>query len=541
MRATRRAVMLDTVDRGVERFGLQPPQPYNPKESQTTVRHAPVLLTVFDGFGVNPSRAHNAWALARTPHLDHYFASNPHTVLQASGLAVGLPDGQFGNSEVGHLTLGAGRVLEQDLVRIAGAVCDGSLREKPAWNAMLQAGKRLHLVGLISDGGVHSHIEHLLGILQILAQDGVVPVIHMITDGRDTAPRAALGYLEQVQAALQGLGVGTIASVSGRYCAMDRAKQWDRTERAWRAMVMAQGMPADTPQQAIESAYARGEGDEFIQPTVIAGHSGIPADEPVLLLNFRSDRARQLAAALALPGFDAFERNGAVVRSLTCMTEYSADFPFPTLFEPQIPEQVLAEVLSEAGKKQFHCSETEKYPHVTYFFNGGREPTYPGEERIIVPSPTVATYDQQPDMSASKVADMLIDAMRSNRFDFALVNFANGDMVGHTAQREATVRAVETLDLQSHRVFRVALELGWRVILTADHGNCDELVDPVTGEPHTQHTEYPVPFLIMGEGDVKLRTGRGLADVAPTVLDLLGVPQPPIMTGRSLIRKGGLL
>ena len=505
------------------------------------MKNTPVLLTVFDGVGVNPSRAHNAWALARTPHLDHYFSSNPHTVLQASGLAVGLPDGQFGNSEVGHLTLGAGRVLEQDLVRIAGAIYDGSLAQMPAWQAMLQQTGRLHLVGLVSDGGVHSHIEHLTGILPLLAEAGIEPVVHMITDGRDTAPMAALRYLAVVERALSELGTGTIATVNGRYCAMDRAKNWDRTERAWLAMVLGQGMTADSPRQAIESAYARGEGDEFIQPTVIAGHGGIPRDEPVLFLNFRSDRARQLAAAFGLEDFDAFDRRGAGVRQLTCMTEYSPEFPFPVLFEPQIPEQVLAEVLSEAGKAQFHCSETEKYPHVTYFFNGGREPVYPGEERVIVPSPKVATYDLQPEMSAPKVADTLIEAIRSSRYDFALVNFANGDMVGHTARREAVIRAVETLDLQSHRVFRVALEHGWRVILTADHGNCDEMVDPVTGEPHTQHTEYPVPFLIMGEDGIRLRTGGGLADIAPTVLDLLGLPRPPVMTGRSLIKRGGLL
>jgi 2,3-bisphosphoglycerate-independent phosphoglycerate mutase len=497
----------------------------------------PVLLAIFDGFGLNPSRAHNAWALARTPHLDHYFASYPHTVLQASGRAVGLPDGQFGNSEVGHLTLGSGRVLEQDLIRIANAMYDGSFAQLPAWQDMLADCKRLHLVGLVSDGGVHAHIEHLLGILALLRQTRVEPVIHMVTDGRDTAPRAAPGYLAELERALASLGRGYIATVSGRYCAMDRARHWDRTERAWRAMVLGQGVMAATAREAIEGAYTRGEGDEFIQPTVLAGHRGIASDEAVLFTNFRSDRVRQLSAAFGLDDFDGFDRGGVCLQKLVCMTEYDARYPFPLLFSPQTPRQVLAEVLSDAELAQLHCSETEKFAHVTYFFNGGRETPFPREDRIIVASPEVATYDLQPEMSAPGIADQLIGAIRGGKHDFIVTNFANADMVGHTARRESIIRAVETLDLESHRVFRVALENNWRILLTADHGNCDEMVNPDTGEPHTQHTEYPVPFLIMGEGPVRLSTGRGLADIAPTILELLGVPQPPDMTGRSLILK----
>ena len=500
----------------------------------------PVLLAIFDGFGVNPSRAHNAWALARTPHLDHYFSSYPHTVLQASGRAVGLPDGQFGNSEVGHLTLGSGRVLKQDLVRIANAIYDGSFEQLPVWQSLLTKNNQLHLVGLISDGDVHSHIEHLLGILALLRKCDVEPVIHMVTDGRDTAPRAALESLAEVEKALGSLGKGRIATVTGRYCAMDRAKHWDRTRRAWEAMVQGRGLSAATPREAIENAYARGEGDEFIQPTIIAGFEGIGESEPVLFFNFRSDRARQLCAAFGLRDFDDFDRPGAGIETVVCMTEYDATYPFPVLFKRETPEQVLAEVLSDAGLAQLHCSETEKFAHVTYFFNGGHEPPYPLEDRVIVPSPEVATYDQQPEMSASKISDQLIKAIRGGQHSFIVANFANGDMVGHTARREAIVRAVETLDLESHRVFRVALENNWRILLTADHGNCDEMVNPNTGEPHTQHTEYPVPFLIMGEGPVRLSTGRGLADIAPTILELLGVPQPPAMTGRSLILKKGL-
>jgi 2,3-bisphosphoglycerate-independent phosphoglycerate mutase len=322
---------------------------------------------------------------------------------------------------------------------------------------------------------------------------------------------------------------------------MDRAKYWDRTERAWKAMVLAQGFTAENAHAAIEDAYARNEGDEFIQPTVIVGHGGIAIDEPVLFFNFRSDRVRQLTAAFGLDDFDAFERNGICLKNLYCMTEYDASFPFPVLFPSVMPEQVLAEIISDAGLAQLHCSETEKFAHVTYFFNGGREPPFPLEDRIIVPSPEVATYDTQPEMSAPKIAEQLIGAIQSGKYSFIVTNFANADMVGHTARREAIIRAVETLDIESHRVFRVALQNDWRIMLTADHGNCDEMINPNTGEAHTQHTEYPVPFLIMGEGPVRLSTGRGLADIAPTVLQLLGVPQPRVMTGRSLILKKGRL
>ncbi len=500
-----------------------------------------VLLAIFDGFGVNPSRAYNAWALSKTPHLDHYFASYPHSVLQASGLAVGLPDGQFGNSEVGHLTIGAGRVLEQDLVRIANSIYDNSFQQIPEWQSLLENTSRVHLLGMVSDGGVHSHIEHLLGILHLFKDIEVEPVVHFITDGRDTAQRVALNYLPKLEAAFKKIGKGKIATVSGRYCAMDRAQHWDRTQRAWEAIVLAEGLSAEDPVEAIQSAYERGEGDEFIQPTVIKGHHGIAENEPTLFFNFRSDRARQLSAAFGLSEFTGFERKNVGLRKIYCMTEYDATFPFPVLFKTHIPDNVLAELISNAGLKQFHCSETEKYPHVTYFFNGGREPPYPGEDRKIVPSPQVATYNMNPEMSAAPIANELIAAIESDQYAFAVVNFANADMVGHTADLEATIRAVETLDLQSHRVFQVALQKGWKIIVTSDHGNCDEMIDPVTGEPNTQHTVYPVPMLLMGAGPAQLRIGRGLADLAPTVLDLLGLPQPSSMTGHSIIRKGGIL
>ncbi|MGC8592143.1 2,3-bisphosphoglycerate-independent phosphoglycerate mutase [Acidithiobacillus sp.] len=502
----------------------------------------PVLLVIFDGFGLNPNRAYSGWAQARTPHLDHYFASHPHTALQASGRAVGLPDGQFGNSEVGHLTLGSGRILKQDLVRISDSLEDGSFGRLPAWQKILQGSQRLHLLGMISDGGVHSHIDHLLAILPLVTAAGVEPVVHMITDGRDTAPQCADGFARQVEDLLRKLGKGFIASVCGRYYAMDRAGYWERTQKAWAAYMRGDGLHAGNAVAAIQEAWKRGEGDEFIQPTLIGDpeRARIGPNEPVFFFNFRSDRMRQLSAAIAMPDFTHFDRGTAGPRRALCMTAYNDEYPFPVLFPTEFPYRVLAEVVSDAGLRQFHCAETEKYAHVTYFFNGGREEPFPGEDREIIPSPKVATYDLQPEMSAPQVADRIISAVESGLYAFVLVNFANGDMVGHTAKIPAIIRAVETLDLQFHRVVQAALARGFRIILTADHGNCDEMVDPVTGEPHTQHTVYPVPFLLIGEAGARLGIGRGAADVAPTVLDLMGIAQPEQMTGRSILLKKGI-
>ncbi len=502
----------------------------------------PVLLVIFDGFGLNPNRAFNGWAQAHTPHLDHYFASFPHTALQASGRAVGLPDGQFGNSEVGHLTLGSGRILLQDLVRISDSLADGSFAQVPTWQNMLKGTKRLHLVGMVSDGGVHSHIEHLLDILPLVVAAGVEPVVHMITDGRDTAPQCADLYARRVEETLHQLGKGRIATVCGRYTAMDRAGYWDRTEKAWAALLRGKGLTADRAEAAIHSAWKRGEGDEFIPPTIIGDpqQNRIVADEPVFFFNFRSDRMRQLSASVAMPDFKHFDRQGEAARRALCMTSYNDEYPFPVLFPPEIPDRVLAEVAIDAGLKQFHCAETEKYAHVTYFFNGGRENPFPGEDREIIPSPQVATYDLKPEMSAPQVADRIITSLESGDYAFVLVNFANGDMVGHTAKIPAILRAVETLDLQFHRVLQVAQRQGFKVILTADHGNCDEMVDPVSGEPHTQHTVYPVPMLLIGEPGAHLGIGRGTADIAPTILELMGLPQPKAMTGHSILLKHGI-
>ncbi len=502
----------------------------------------PVLLVIFDGFGLNPNRAYNGWAQAHTPHLDHYFASYPHTALQASGRAVGLPDGQFGNSEVGHLTLGSGRILLQDMVRISDSLADGSFSSIQNWQNILQNTRRLHLVGMVSDGGVHSHIDHLLEILPLVVQAGVEPIIHMITDGRDTAPQCADVFVQILEKRLQELGSGKIASICGRYTAMDRASHWDRTQKAWAALLKGEGLQSANALSAVQEAWRRGEGDEFIQPTVIGKpqENRIAADEPVFFFNFRSDRMRQLSAAVAMPEFEHFDRGSEQARTALCMTSYNDAYPFPVLFPPEIPTKVLAEVISDAGLQQFHCAETEKYAHVTYFFNGGREEPFSGEDREIIPSPQVATYDLQPEMSAAKVADRIIAALESDQYHFVIVNFANGDMVGHTAKIPAILRAVETLDLQFHRITQVALQHGFKIILTADHGNCDEMVDPVTGEPHTQHTVYPVPMLLIGHEGVKLGIGRGTADIAPTILDLMGLSQPSEMTGKSLILRDKL-
>jgi len=503
---------------------------------------SPVLLMIFDGFGVNPSKLDNGWYHANTSHIDKYFVTNPHTVLQASGTAVGLPDGQFGNSEVGHLTLGAGRILEQDLLRIAYAIRDGSMVESPVWQALLQDTNSVHLIGLVSDGGVHSHISHLLEMLPLIVKAGVEPIIHMITDGRDSPPKSALKYLQQLEEKLQELGSGRIATVSGRYWAMDRAGNYDRTEKAWRCIVQGKGFRAGSATEAIENAYARNETDEFIKPTYIdaSSQSAIQIDDHVLFFNFRSDRARQLCSAFTSTEFNHFQRNGKKLKNLTCLTQYNKEFTCSFLFLPHYPQDVLAQVISDAGLKQFHCAETEKFPHVTYFFNGGNEHCVEGEDQVMIPSSSVATYDLKPEMSTPQVADRVIEAIHTEQYDFILVNFANGDMVGHTAQMDKICEAIEVMDTQAYRVFEAALSKGFRVMLTADHGNCDEISDPLSGEANTQHSVYPVPFLLIGEPDIRLGIGRGLADVAPTVLEIMGLTKPPHMTGRSLILKQSL-
>lgn len=496
------------------------------------------ILIILDGFGVNPSKKYNAVYEADTPRFDEYFGQYPHTTLQASGRAVGLPDGQMGNSEVGHMTIGCGSIVKQDLVRLDDAVLDGTLANNPALlGALTQAkaaGRPLHLIGLVSDGGVHSHLNHLEGLLRACKVHGVTPVVHAITDGRDTAPKAARPFIARVQAILAETG-GQIASICGRFYAMDRDKRWERTKLAWDAYVHGIGTPAADPLSAVDDAYAAGQGDEFITPRLMPGAATMQAGDQVLFFNFRNDRPRQMSEALALDSFKGFERGDAGLVSLTTLTEYDEKYPFPIMFAPERPTINLAGVVSEAGCKQFHCSETEKYAHVTFFFNSGREQPYPGEDRLVIDSPRVETYDLKPEMSAPEVADAVVAALGKNEYGLVVVNFANGDMVGHTAVPGAVVKAVEALDREVGRVLDAAVANGYSVLMTADHGNCDEYIDPLTGEPNTQHTVYPVPCLIIDEVNWRLSTGGGLANIAPTLLQLMGLPKPAGMTGSSLL------
>jgi 2,3-bisphosphoglycerate-independent phosphoglycerate mutase len=504
----------------------------------SNVPRSKTILMILDGFGVNPSKKYNAVYEADTPKLDEYFGKYPHTTLQASGRAVGLPDGQMGNSEVGHLTIGCGSILRQDLVRIDDAIEDGSFAKNHSLLNALNAAKRdnrpLHLLGLVSDGGVHSHISHLIALLKACMEHGVKPVLHAITDGRDTAPKAAKQFIQHVLAVMEMTG-GEIATVTGRFYAMDRDNRWDRTKIAWDAMVNGIGTPATDALQAIDDAYAAGENDEFIKPRILPNASLIQSNDPVLFFNFRNDRPRQIAKALAAEDFKDFDRGSFEPVSLTTMTEYDKRLLVRVMFSPERPATNLAQTISLAGLKQLHCAETEKYAHVTFFFNGGRERTYAGEERIVIDSPKVETYDLQPEMSAKEVADTVINAVEQNQYCFIVVNFANGDMVGHTAIPDAVIKAVETLDREAGRVLDAAVANGYSVILTADHGNCDEYIDPLSGEPNTQHTVYPVPCLIVDKAQWRLSTEGGLSNLAPTVLQLMGLPKPDGMNSKSLL------
>ncbi len=511
----------------------------------------PVLLVVLDGWGLRAERESNAIAVAGTPSMDALVREFPSTQLLTSGLSVGLPEGQMGNSEVGHTNLGCGRIVYQDLVRINRAVEDGSFFQN---DALLQACRRakahggaLHLMGLVSDGGVHSSLDHLQACLDLARREGVARcLVHAFMDGRDTPPSSGVEYMRQLERRLDSAGYGCVATVHGRYYAMDRDKRWDRVAQAWAAMVRGEGYRAGTGLAAVESSYAHGETDEFIKPTVIVDADGKPVGtikdgDAAVFFNFRSDRARELTRALADPGFKEFER--PVVPQLSayvCMTQYDETFPWPVAFPPQVIEQIFPELVSKAGLKQVRCAETEKYAHVTFFFNGGRETIYPGEDRILVPSPReVRTYDEKPEMSAREVTDKLCAALATGTYGFALVNYANPDMVGHTGVMEAAVKAVRVVDECVGRLWQVARAQGMAMLVTADHGNCEMMTDPVTGQPHTAHTLNPVPF-ILADPDyrgARLRSKGVLADVAPTALQVMKLPQPKEMKGLGLIQR----
>ena len=505
---------------------------------KATIRNRAMLL-ILDGFGTNPSKANNAVLQARTPKIDEYFSQHPHTVLEASGEAVGLPPGQMGNSEVGHMTIGCGSIIKQDLIRINDAIADGSFFEmSPLRRALENAKKKegyVHIIGLMSDGGVHSHISHTIALMKLCHEIQVRPILHVITDGRDTPPKSAKKYIELLNNVLNEVN-GIIATLMGRYYAMDRDRRWERTIKAWEALVNLKGEKCTNAIDAIDKAYARGETDEFITPSVLGNALPMTAESEVLFTNFRNDRPRQLSKALAKPDFSGFDRGPDFEPiKLTKMTKYSKEYLGPVIFAPRKPETNLAEVISQQGLFQFHCAETEKYPHVTYFLNGGQEEAYEGEDRKMVPSPKVATYDLQPEMSAEEVADETIKAINNESYALIVTNFANADMVGHTAVKEAVIAALEALDQHVGRVLDAAIEQGISVLLTSDHGNSDEMIDPRTKEPHTQHTTYPVPCLVIDNGAWNLANGQGLSAVAPTILELMGIDQPNSMTGESLL------
>ncbi|MGF1642026.1 MAG: 2,3-bisphosphoglycerate-independent phosphoglycerate mutase [Thiotrichales bacterium] len=496
------------------------------------------LLIILDGFGLNPSKKNNAVYEARTPRLDEYFSRHPHAAIEASGRAVGLPVGQMGNSEVGHLTLGCGAIVRQDLVRIDDAIKDGSFFSN---NVLLDAirdaksrARPLHLIGLVSDGGVHSHTTHLLALIRMCREAQVIPMVHMITDGRDTPPKSATNYLDELERALQAAG-GQIATIAGRYFSMDRDRRWDRVKKGFDLVVHGIGRTVPSAREGILGAYTLGQTDEFLEPMILPGATTIAARDALVFFNFRNDRPRELALALGQEGFEEFDRGDYHPITVTSMTAYDSKLLSPIVFPPERPKNTLAKVISFAGYKQFHCAETEKYPHVTYFFNGGREPAHAGEDRKVVPSPQVTTYDLVPEMSAAAVADEVIKAIETGCYAFVLVNFANGDMVGHAALRDPIIRAVETLDTQAGRVLDAAVANDYSVVLTADHGNCEEYIDPLTGEPNTQHTTYPVPFLVVDSHNWRLATGGGLSNVAPTILQLMGLQKPDGMDTDSML------
>ena len=502
----------------------------------------PVVLIVLDGWGVAPPGPDNAVSLAATPVFDRLTAEYPHGVLEASGPAVGLPPGQMGNSEVGHLNLGAGRVVYQDLTRISLAIEDGSFYEnrvlRQACAKAAGRGSRLHLMGLVSGGGVHSDMGHLEACLELARREKVRDVVvHAFLDGRDTPPRSARGYLATIQAVMDRLGVGRYGVISGRYYAMDRDTRWDRVKLAYDALAYAEGFFAADAQAAVEAAYGRGENDEFVRPTIVAPEheSRVRDGDVCLFFNFRPDRARELTRAFTERGFAEFDRGAhPPAVDFVTMTRYKKEFPLPAAFPPENPEHVLSEVLAENGLRQLHIAETEKYAHVTFFFNGGVEREAEGETRILVPSPReVPTYDHKPEMSAPGVTDALVEQLEADAFDFVVVNYANADMVGHTGVIAAAVKAVETVDACLGRVVEAVDRLGGACLITADHGNSDHMLEP-DGSPNTAHSTNLVPLVATVPG-VRVREGGRLCDLAPTVLALLGVEQPREMTGRDLL------
>jgi 2,3-bisphosphoglycerate-independent phosphoglycerate mutase len=509
--------------------------------------NGPVVLIILDGWGCSSDKAGNAIAAARKPNWDRLWSDCPHARLDGSGISVGLPGGQMGNSEVGHLNLGAGRVIYQDSTRISHAIETGGFATNPALtgavDAAVEHGGRVHVLGLLSPGGVHSHEEHIHAMIRLAAERGAREILlHAILDGRDMPPRSAAASLEKAEAVLAETGRGRIASVVGRYYAMDRDNRWERVRAAWNLIALGEaGHTAATAMQALEAAYARGEDDEFVAATRIApagGEADGMADgDAAVFMNFRADRARELTRAFIEPGFDGFGRSRVPqLSAFVTLTRYQADFDCPVAFAPERPRNGLGEYLASLHRKQLRIAETEKYAHVTFFFNGGREEPFAGEDRMLVPSPHVATYDLKPEMSAPEVTDRLVAAIREGGYDFILCNYANADMVGHTGRFDAAVKAIEALDVCLGRVAEAVREAGGEMLMTADHGNAEKMADESTGQAHTAHTTNLVPLVYLGR-PARLEDGV-LADVAPTVLALMGLEQPAEMSGHSLVRFG---
>ena len=506
--------------------------------------YKPVALIILDGWGIREMEHGNAVVQARTPNYQSWLHSRERSILDASGMAVGLPDGQMGNSEVGHLNLGAGRIVYQDLTRINLAIEEGRFAQQAALREAVakvkESGGKVHLIGLLGNGGVHSHQNHLYALLQLAEEAEVEPIVHVITDGRDTPPQSGLGFVKKLEGYLAE-HPGVIASISGRYYTMDRDKRWERTAMGYKVITNHEGHEGATAisaSVALEKSYSDGVTDEFVLPVAIeVGEQDVtiaPGD-CLIFYNFRADRMRQLVQIFSFADFDGFERSYIADLHLVTMTNYEDNFPVHVVFPDVELVNVLAEVVSKAGLKQFHAAETEKYAHVTYFFNGGDETPFPGEKRHLQPSPKVATYDLQPEMSAYELTEAVLQRLKDHDDDFILVNFANPDMVGHTGVLEAAVRAVEAVDECAGRLVEAIVQKGGAALVTADHGNCEIMINEKTGEPHTYHTIQPVSFFVICNDPVWLRPRGILADVAPTVLDLMGMKQPPEMNGRSLV------
>ena len=507
-------------------------------------RPRPLILTILDGWGFSPAVEGNAIAAARKPNYDKLLAEFPNTVIHTSGPYVGLPEGQMGNSEVGHLNIGAGRIIQMDVTRIDAMIDSGEFFRNPILLAAMHhaRGRRLHLLGLCSQGGVHSQLTHLYALLRMAKQEGVTHVfVHAFMDGRDTPPESGADYLREMEHQMRTIGVGRIATVSGRYYAMDRDKRWERIERAFGAMVLGNGEKATDPVAAVQRSYEKGVTDEFIEPVTIVDERGDPVglirdEDSVIFFNFRADRARETTMALTDAKLERPSRSLAPKNLYyVTMTQYDKNFTLPYVLAPEHPNNILANVFTQLHWRNLRVAETEKYAHVTYFFNGGNEKPYPGEERELVPSPKVATYDLKPEMSAAGITDAVVKAIESGNFDVIIMNFANADMVGHSGKMEPTVRAVETVDACLGRIYQALRARNGAWIITADHGNAETMIDPVTHGPHTYHTTNPVPFiLVVDDYHAKLRSGGALQDIAPTMLAVLGESQPKEMTGRDL-------